>query len=75
MKEKAMDFSEIMRARRLVLGQIIAAGGVPRPEQFQRAGLPPLFRASSAKFGSNPSGTVPAESAKKAGRRPPGPAF
>jgi hypothetical protein len=34
-----------LRVRRLALAAMLAEGGVPRPEQFVRAGLPPLVRA------------------------------
>jgi len=37
---------ELLRARRLALGAILAGGDVPKPGLFVRAGLPPLFRAS-----------------------------
>lgn len=42
-KLRALD---ILRVRRLALGAMISKGGVPRPAQFARAGLPPLYRAS-----------------------------
>ena len=41
-----MERDPIQRVRRLALAAMLAEGGVPRPEQFKRAGLPPLFKAS-----------------------------
>jgi len=37
---------ELLRARRLVLGAMLADGHVPTPGMFVRAGLPAVFRAS-----------------------------
>lgn len=38
--------ADVLRARRLALAAMLAEGGLPRPEQFRRAGLPVLVRAS-----------------------------
>ena len=41
-----MKESPVIRVRRLALGAMLTEGGLPEPWQFERAGLPPLFRAS-----------------------------
>lgn len=37
---------QIFRCRRLVIAAMLADGHLPRPEQFERAGLPALVPAS-----------------------------
>jgi hypothetical protein len=44
--EQKLRNLDVLRVRRAALGAMIAKGGVPRPGQFARAGLPPLFLAS-----------------------------
>jgi len=66
---------EQLRARRLVISQIIAEGGCPRPEQFRRAGLPPLIRASDLAVCADVVEAVQDSTAGRKRRRLPGPAF
>lgn len=52
----------IIRVRRLALTAMLAEGGLPRPEQFRRAGLPPLYRASDLLLAGDVEGEAePAE--------------
>jgi hypothetical protein len=70
-----MTETDRLRVRRLARGQIIAAGGVPRPEQFRRAGLPPLVRASDLVVADDVADDVAAREVAAKVKRYHGPAF
>jgi len=67
--------AETIRARRLALSEMISAGGMPEPWQFQRAGLPVLVRASDLLAVEAVTTAMDAQRGGRPGRRPPGPAF
>jgi len=61
----------IYRVRRLVLAAMLADGSLPRPEQFERAGLPPLVPAEQI----SPPPIAEAADWRQRARRAPGPSF
>jgi len=66
---------EVVKARRLALGAMIGEGGVPRPEQFRRAGLPVLVRASDLLAVESVTDAMDVERGARPRRRLPGPQF
>jgi len=42
---------QLLRAKRMVIAEIIRGGGLPRPDQFERAGLPVLVLAADMRPG------------------------
>lgn len=65
----------IMLVRRAAIAAMIRAGGVPEPWQLERAGLPPLVRASD--LDAPPADLDACRAAEVAGKikRRGGPAF
>jgi len=66
---------ELLQARRLALSAMIAEGGLPRPGQFVRAGLPVLVRASDLLAVETITEAMDEARGARAGRLRPGPQF
>jgi hypothetical protein len=67
--------AEMLQARRLALSAMIAEGGLPRPGQFIRAGLPVLVRASDLLAVETITEAMDEARGARPGRKRPGPQF
>jgi len=66
---------EVLQARRLALSAMIAQGGLPRPGEFRRAGLPVLVRASDLLAIETVTTAMDVARPTRPPRRRPGPQF